>query len=316
MRASILLLVASVAAGCAGDFDKYNQITGPRLLAVRAEPPTAEPDGTTTLDALAQVPPDTTVEYAWSWCPLRGGAAQNYECLVSEADLRALLAGNGVGLAAGYDLGVGETATLGYPAPAPVLAAICTAMATSVPSDVTPPDCTRGFPVSVGVTMRAGDVTIRGYKDVRLALDDQTPRNHNPSIAGVAFGAKDAERAATTPVAATDLPTLQPNTTYELWADVPEDGAEPFVRAFDAETGAPKASRETLTLTWFVEVGETFSMRTSFIHEQVGFDDLDRNQWRIPRVADLEADRSRLTLVIRDERGGVAWLARDFAISR
>jgi len=316
MRASILLLVASVATGGARDFDKYNLITGPRLLAVRAEPPTTEPDGTTTLDALVQVPADATVEYAWSWCPLRGGAAQDYNCLVSEPDLRALLAANGVDLAMGYDLGADATATLGYPAPAPALAALCGGMTGSLPPDVTPPDCTRGFPVSVGLTVRAGGAEIRSYKEVRLALDENTPRNHNPSVSGVGFGAKNAARAATTPVVDSDPPVLQPNTTYELWADVPESSAEPFVRTFDAETGVPQASLETLTLTWFVEAGETLSMRTSYIYQELTFDDLDRNQWKIPRVADLETDHSRLTLVIRDERGGVAWLARDFALSR
>jgi hypothetical protein len=283
---------------------------------MRAEPPTAEPNGTTALDALVQAPAGTPITYAWSWCPLRGGAAQGYECLIPEAALRQLLTSNGVDMAFGYDLGTSDTATLGYPAPPAALAALCSGLVSSLPPDVTPPDCARGFPVSVGLTVGAGDLQIRAYKDVRLALDETTPRNHNPSVAGVAFGAKGAERAATTPVAETDLPALQPNTTYELWADVPEAAAEPFVRAFDAETGAPKDSLEGLTLTWFVEAGETLSMRTSYIYEELTFDDLDRNQWKIPRVADLETDRSRLTLVIRDERGGVAWLARDFAISR
>lgn len=313
MRA-LLLLAALALAACAAEFEPYNLVQGPRLLAVRAEPPTLEPGGSAALDALVAAPAGAAVEYAWSWCPLRGGAAQAYGCLVPEEELRARLAAAGVALAQGYDLGSAPGATLRYPADPAAFAALCSGLVASLPRDVAPIACDQGFPVSIGLVLRVGGEEIRAFKEVRLALDDATPRNHNPSLSGLAVGPRDAPRANALVVGEADRPALAAGAVYAVFADVPDASAEPFVRAFDPSTGGPRAVREELTLTWFIEAGTTRWARTSWLSGQDGFDGLDRNEWTAP--ATPAAGAARLTLVLRDERGGVSWLARDFSLSR
>lgn len=314
MRRTLPALLLALAA-CSGGFDPYNLVQGPRLLAVRAEPPTLEPDGTALIEPLVAAPEGTALEYAWSWCPLRGGAAQGYACLVSEEELRAQLAARGAALEAGYDLGSAPRALLRAPARPAALAALCEGLAAALPRDVDPIACDQGFPISVGLVLRAGGEDLRAFKQVRLALDAATPRNHNPQLAGVALGPQGTPRATALAVGPGDRPALAAGRTYALWADVPDASSEAFVRAFDASVGGPRAVREDLTLTWFVEAGSTRWVRTSYVFGDASLDALSGNEWTPPASVPA-AGAARLTLVLRDERGGAAWLARDFTLTR
>jgi hypothetical protein len=313
-RVTILLPVLALAA-CASDLEKYNVVSGPRLLAIRAEPPTVVPGGSTTLDALVHVDDGEPVEYAWSWCPLLAGTSDAWACALGEDELRARLTALGLTLDVGYDLGRGTTATLPYPAASAAFAALCTTPPETLPADVSPPSCEYGFPLAVVLSLRVGGHETRAFKIVHLALDAVTELNQNPTISGLAYAPKGSPAAEAVGVGEADEPDLHAGDSYDLYAEIPETSAETFTRPFDANGGGPQVVKEGLVLTWFVEAGSTRSMRTSFIDGELGFPALDHNVWELPRPADLHTSASHVVLVVRDERGGVAWLTRSFALT-
>jgi hypothetical protein len=73
-------------AGC-GTEDRavITELSGYRVLAVRAEPPEVPPEGRFTLRAVDFAPGDETARrrapYTWTLCPLSLGALANYRCL-------------------------------------------------------------------------------------------------------------------------------------------------------------------------------------------------------------------------------------------
>ena len=315
-RVPILVALSMALTACASDFDPYNLLAEPRLLAIRAEPPTVALNGTTTLDTLIYNPGDAPVTYQWSWCPLRAGTTQNWDSAISENAINEQLQAMGVaGGSVRYDLGTEPTATLSYPLDPTVFAALCQDPGSSLPDNVAMPSCEQGFPLSVGLTIRIGDLTIRAFKDVALALNDSTPLNHNPMVDALRFGAKGASVDQATMVAEDQPPLLSANQTYALYADVPAESAEPILRTFSASNQPPYGGSENLVVTWFITAGTTRFMRTTYIEGEDGFDALASNEWTTPRDNDITSDNALLVLVLRDERGGVAWLHRAFNLA-
>ncbi|MBI5511541.1 MAG: hypothetical protein HY903_22525 [Deltaproteobacteria bacterium] len=316
--AALAVGVALATQGCGSTFDPYNQLEGFRLLAVRAEPPTVAPGATATIDALVYEPDGPGTTYAWSWCPVRTGADGAYECAMSEADFKAELEAVGVPVdSLTFDLGTNETATFAYPLDPTILALICaTAMGPPGAGAAGLLHCDQGFPVSVGLTVRYGDKEISGFKTLRLALDAAAPANANPVLTDLSVAEAKGTRAD-----AAVLPAGEPTYTmvlgekYELFAEVPEAAAETFFGT--TTTGiAPTEQREVLFITWFVDGGSTAHQRTTFFEGTAGFDRLVHNTWTLPQPEELGRDRARLVLVLRDNRGGVAWLRRDVLVGR
>jgi hypothetical protein len=91
--------------------------------------------------------------------------------------------------------------------------------------------------------------------------------------------------------------------------EVPTAAAE-FYSATSVATGELQEKREILTLTWFVEAGEMDAERTRFVDGAVDFEVLEDNVWNMPLAAEYDGEQSLVTLVLRDDRGGVAWTSR------
>ena len=313
--------------GCGASFAPYNELSDFRLLAVRAEPPTLAPGGTSRLDALVYdpsgplEPADPSTTYSWSWCPVRLGAAGAYECALSEADLRAELAAAGVSAdALSFDLGQAPSATFAYPLDPTMLAALCSQSSGPPGGDAAGVlHCESGFPVSVGLSVTKGDKTISGTKTVYLALDGAAPRNANPLVTGLAIAPAKGQAVDAEPLLAVEgtdgegayVTTL--SRTYELFADVPETAAETFFGTTAAGV-APREQREVLFMTWFIEGGSTASGHTTFYAGTAGFERLAHNTWTLPQPEEFARDHARVILVLRDNRGGVAWLERDVVV--
>jgi hypothetical protein len=140
-------------------------------------------------------------------------------------------------------------------------------------------------------------------------LPDGTPdeaRNHNPGPLGE--------------VSVRDLGLGEPlrsGLKYALRVDLDEALSEALS---DAE------GRETLALSWFVTTGkvenpeeeddeigpfEDDAQRTLYVPGQSEFDSLLENGWKLPYTAPRAAE---LVLVLRDERGGVAWRRDQFEL--
>ena len=86
---------------------------------------------------------------------------------------------------------------------------------------------------------------------------------------------------------------------------MPDDVIETYTGLDDQ--GDPVESVEQLTLTWFVESGDTQSQRTAFIDDVEPLDDASQNEWEPDGETDYPRDTSEVVVVVRDDREGVAW---------
>jgi hypothetical protein len=88
-------------------------------------------------------------------------------------------------------------------------------------------------------------------------------------------------------------------------ADVPFEDAESYLGTTAA--GMPGQVLEQLNLSWFVESGDLDDGRTGFIDMVTTFDKAIITKWQPASEKDYPGDTSRLIVVVRDNRGGVAW---------
>jgi hypothetical protein len=289
--------LALVLAGCDDDFVPYYQVEGLRLLAIGAEPPALLEGEVATASALAvSSVPGAELRYRWSRCPLPTGAPGGFACAIGEGELRAALGDAGDSLP-GFDLGDGATALLPYPAALEAVAAACELVrARGIPAFGEEIRCDSRFPVEIKLEVTDGTDSIVGVKALDLVIDPaigDAARNHNPVIGGMGVPEAAARGAE-----------------LEIEIDIdPELSAERFA-AVPPEGGDPEPRRERLIVTWFTEAGELDQTRTSFIDGEIDLEIARRNTWTPPSPADYPGDRARLWAVLRDNRGGVAWIER------
>jgi hypothetical protein len=282
------------AAGCAEDFDPYNRLTALRVLAIASDPPNPGPGETATLRPLLHVPNGETPTFAWSWCPVSGNANEGYRCPFTPEQL-GMLAGPGAPPIS-LDLGTEPTARLPHVVPPEVLQAICSGRfgGMTLPAE---PDCKVGYPILVKMEVKTPTDTVVAVRTVNLRFGE-IAANANPTIDGLRAVIGEAE----VPIDGQALATLPRDKETVIKALVPPTAAEPL-------PGRPdQGNRERVFLTWFVESGDTRDERTSFIEGlDIPFERPLSNRWEPARKKDYPRDTSRLVVVIRDDRGGVAW---------
>jgi hypothetical protein len=308
------LLLPLLATGCNSSFDPYNELKTLRVLAIRASPPTLTRGTTTTMDALVYTPDGDEPRYSWSWCPLRFGSENNYQCALSLAAFKSQV--DSVGADSGsvtYDLGSDSTAIFGYLFDASVLAALCVANS-SVDAGTTTSVCDQGFPIEIALTVEDGQHSVAAFKTIYLAVDASASPNTNPSIHALSIASKDATRDSATLLSADGATyDVQFGGDYELFAEVPSEASESYV--YVALPGAaPSEQRETLTVTWFITAGSTDNQRTTFYDGRVGLEVLTHNTWMLPQPEEFHADHAVVFTVLRDNRGGVDWLQREVLV--
>ena len=140
----------------------------------------------------------------------------------------------------------------------------------------------------------------------------------------IAIPSSDSDGVLLDKAASTTVPRQK---QIKLHLQVPIDSSEPMAAA---QIAAIKASQEALsnqgykptateqlTFRWFAEAGD-FGDRgeggrtTAFVGTLLdgsipGFADAISNWWALPKKEDYAGDTSRLIVVVRDNRGGVAW---------
>ncbi len=289
-------VLLSLGSGCSeDDFDPYNRVNSLRVLAVRSEPVAPAPGESTELSALLFVPEgQSEPEYTWSWCPFPGTAEDGYPCEVDEQALSKLA---GPIELPDLDLGSGETATFTHSLPLELLTALCE----RVPGSTELPNCGGGFPVQLKLTVKTDRDEVTAVRTLRLLLDEEAERNQNPSIDGVEARVK-GDWQQLDDSADVMLPR---NEETKLRATVSDDQSEEY-SARD-RSGQEVAVREQLTMTWFVESGDTRWMRTGYIHGVTDPDVFRENEWIPEKTEDYEPDQAQLVLVLRDDREGVGW---------
>jgi hypothetical protein len=299
-RTLVLLLSFAGTFGCEEPFDPYNRLTAMRVLAIRADPPLPAPGETSTLSALVySTPEDPPVSYRWSWCPLAGPPEAGHPCLISDQQLAELGQAAGVTLP-GFELGDQPTAQLTHAIDPAILTALCEGEGLSQLPQL--PSCEGGFPVQIKVIITSATKTETAVRNLRLRLSAIAAGNTNPTIEGLLARPPEQELQ---PLDEQAMMTLPRNKKTVIRAVVPETTAEEY-DGLDNDR-RPARVHEVLALTWFVESGTTDSERTSFVFGEVSLADALENEWTPARTKDYAGSRSRIIVVIRDNRGGVAW---------
>jgi hypothetical protein len=285
----------SLLCACERPFNPYNRLTGFRVLALIADPPTPAPGETSTLSALAYLPGAGVgtalpgLVYAWSLCLDPGSADAGFPC------------------AAPLDLGSDATATFVHAIDPTILAQAC-AGAGAMPA---PFDCEGGFPAQIKLTVtstRGVADTIVAVSDIRLRFDAATSANLRPTVDALAVVKDGVDVALATPDSGGDpVITLARNAESAIKAVVPAAASESYLGRNDDLQ--PALVHERLTFTWFVETGTTEQEHTGYLE---GAGTLARNltnKWTPGLSKDFPGNRAHLIVVARDNRGGVGWRA-------
>ncbi len=298
---AITLGITLVLASCAGDFTPYNEVKSLRILALQAEPPNPRPGQTSVLRALVVSPDNQPITYEWSWCPAVGSANAGYPCLLDEQTLRGEL--NAVLVGAGdavptYDLGTATEALLAHAISPLVLKTACPRLIEESAGMLTE-DCTQSFSVYLRLTVHTANETVTAIDKLAWQYRDDATPNQNPMVTSLG----QVTRTGYDAFAKDGTTLLQRNQRVTVHADIPETAAQPYTMA------SGQAAREQLLFTWFVDAGDTEAVRTTFIDGEVTWEVATQNDWNLPTTDDAPNAAARLWLVVRDNRGGVAWHA-------
>jgi hypothetical protein len=288
-------------AACSAGFNTPEKLEATRILAIAADPP-QPPSGTATiLRPLVYVPAGEDASFSWSWCPLPTGPDDNYACHLDQAGADALFATLGITQAPPLDLGTGDTASFTNPLAATAVAALCSSGVSISP---VPFACTAtGLPITIRLVVHAAQGDLPAVTNVFVPADDSLPPNHNPVISGLTIGDPPQPLDSSAPIA---LPLAS---HIPLHALIDEASAEPLPRP-----GPDDKPYERLSLSWFVELGDfgyqgKGGVRTGFLGDpndpESPFAAALDNTWNTP--SNFSAAPIRIVVVVRDNRGGVAW---------
>ena len=288
-------IFATCVFACAPDLgDRDSLVTGPRVLAVRAEPPEAAPGDDVTYTALVVAPDGTraSAPVAWSFCVAPKTLTENE--IVSAACL-----GDDAIRAAG-DPGSPTHAT--------------------IPSDACAlfgPD-----PPPGGYRARDPDVTGGYYQPLRALLDGTHPsfvlerlachlanapadiatdyglryrRNANPHLSPL------VTTIGGVPAAGDHVPTGARVTLSVGWNDA---DAESYV-TFDLASQSLIDRREAMRVSWFATAGDFGVDRTGRAEDDRAT--TTENTWTAPS----STGKVHLWIVVRDSRGGIDFAPYD-----
>jgi hypothetical protein len=332
-RPCCLLLLAFLTGSlpaCDSEISSASRLQRPRLLAVQAEPPNPAPGQVTHLRPLVYLPPGESVNYQWSWCPVPTTPDDGYQCPVDQAAVDNLAALAGLSGVPPLSLGTTETIEFTNPFPCELLASLCAGDASATALFLASAGGGKGqqvytcaiatLPVQVMLTIR-GSITDTGVFSLRLPIDETTQGNNNPVITGLSVVSPE-------PVRLLDQagPVVVPrDQKVKLRVEVDQTQAELYI---DRQLGPDDKyltdstgqlilglTLERLTVSWFSEGGGFVENSTSW-----GARDLDsngqplslaaaiENDWTTPKLEDYAATSSSVLVVVRDSRGGAAWI--------
>jgi len=303
-------LSAAVAAGCGPGFAPPNRLNSPRVLAIKSDPVAPAFGDTTMLSAETYAPNGVSLLYDWSWCPV--ALAPGAPCPITDEQLLQL-----VGMPVSLHLGSDATVPFVHNIPVDRLELLC-----GPTSPLPALDCTDGFPVQLRLVVctesdqnLCQDVAhaVEAVRPMRLRFRPGDQANANPTITGLHALLMDGMDPADLTVAASP-PTLIRHKETVITADINPDADAEMYDGLDDDS-MPAKLYERLTLSWFVESGDTNHLRTSYIRGTTATGNAsDRIKWTPAFLKDekdsLRDDKtlSRVIVVIRDNREGVAWI--------
>jgi hypothetical protein len=287
---------ALTCLACDSDFAPYNRLESLRVLAIQSEPAAPAAGETAVLTPLLYAPGGAQIDLEWSWCPLVGPSDDGFPCLLEEADFRAALGQSAANIPA-FALGNEITTSFPFAFDPQVLAALCSGALAEVSLPALP-DCSGGFQANIRLVARTDQDEVVSVRSLPLRFAGEHPANQNPTID--ALSALTAEGSSL--IEGAPAVTLPRGAETVIEVTPSADAAESYAGEDEA-----RVVSERLVFTWFVEAGETEYARTSFIDGAVSLDEARRNRWEPASARDFPADRARLIVVVRDNRGGVGW---------
>jgi hypothetical protein len=296
LRLAVLPALLVAASGCAGrEFDPYNRLNSLRVLAIKSDPVAPAPGETTTFSALLYVPKNhSEPELSWSWCPFPGSSDDGYPCEVEESSFGEF---EQMMQLPPLDLGTGEMVTFENTLNPMILQMVCQGDADAPAL----PFCKEGLPAQIKLKVKTDKDEVIAVRKLNVRFDPEIGANNNPEIDGV-----EARIDGEWLTIDEDFDKkLRRDERTDLRANVTEEQAEQF-ESLDVE-GNVETERERLTLTWFVESGNTRSERTGYIEGISPMDVLRENRWIPEPSKDYSPETAELVLVLRDSREGVAW---------
>ena len=292
MRRAFCLLALTCA--CRPDFgEPASHVTGPRILAVRANPPEAAPGATVRLEALAVTPAGTEAAppIRWDFCsspkPLTENDVVGPDCF------------------AGAVRPIGDGPAIDG----------------SIPNDACllfGPETPQPVPGQPPFRARDPDVTGGYYQPVRLRLGGEDaiglPRvtcNLVQASADIARDYRQRYRANVNPtLAQVEVPaTVAPGARVTLRASWPSASAETFV-VYDVTRQALVEQRESLRVSWFASAGSFRSESTGRAADEQ--ETSTSNDWTAPAAT----GPVQLWVVLRDSRGGVDFRSVTVTVAR
>jgi hypothetical protein len=282
MRRLISLLPALLvfaAAGCGGQFAHITLVERLRILGIRAEPPEIDVFGEVELSTLIADPhgEGRPLECTWAVCLFElGSVATDIPC---------------PGPGSFYLSGDCDSATLRMTDLAAWLAE------QGFPVDQFDPDNpppVEDLPLIVGLEVRAGDESTKGFKRIGVRLTDKPEEfNQNPVLLGVGVGGTHWEPGD-------DPPEISAGQKLLVVPEADAHTRQYYVREEDGEE-----LLEDFLFSWFCTSGEFLYRRTLLGTDSHG-ERLDINTWKLP--PDVRSPEHTLWLVIRDGRYGTDWL--------
>ena len=323
--------------GCGGDLPIGSRVDKIRLLALRAEPPEIAPGATTLVSALVARPPAAqgAVSLLWLACKSSRTDGTAFGCLLAPGQRPEALP-RCLDDPAAPLCHLGEALEVPYRAPAIDLgpSGVDERIVTLVAAEET---AGGALACALGAAGNGGappdpDRCVIAFKRLTLSAAGRTPRpdcpggvlNHNPLLDGVTLGGQ--------PFPGPLAPRLLAPGAQRDQAALPliatrADGADELrcCAATDSEAACPAkrhGRREVLLVSWFASAGSLKEANTSL--QRADCDDPCQRQplelttattW-LPPTADEAAKqapdrRIRIWAVVRDDRGGAAWLTAD-----
>jgi hypothetical protein len=311
MRLAFTLLgVLLSLSGCADDFAPYSSLDRLRILGIQAEPATPLAGQTATLSALTFAPAGEAISLRWTWCPVAAKASDAYACPLDQATASQVL-GTFLDTSVGtdlpsLDLGSGVMASLTNPFSTAGLAVLCGEGLQS-PAFTGGFDCDGGYPVTVVLDASTAAGALRAGFVLRLPASAAAEINHNPAPTGLELGGLPLANAPT-------VVQLAPGATVDLHLDVPAN--TPELRAIPPSEGPAGQRLERLSTSWFASSGKIDKARTSFIDGVATLDQMASNRFTAPAAESWPAGGLvEFAAVVRDDRGGEAWLSRQVLLS-
>lgn len=306
-KRQLALALALVAiAGCDEmDFEEFGEISKLRTLAVRVDPPEIGPGEAAVIDALV-AGADGPMRMTWELCLFTDGPDEFYRCSEQDGEVLGAVIGQTPEVVIPYDLVVESIGDV---------ESICSELEDVELGDfVSLPDCDRGFPFTVRLTVELAD----GEGDDReiatagllLLTEDEAAldrANVPPEIEGLVVSGV-ATRGQLVELPLTEEPLalqalVEPDTAAEEYARIEEDGTE-------------SEERERLQLSWFATHGMMERTRTFFAEGTVSTAELQSNELNLTKgtTPATVGDEGTIYIVLRDNRGGVDFLSRSFVV--